>query len=204
MLAATNKDLAVEVKAGRFREDLFYRLNVVPLEVPPLRERREDIPDLCRHFLDLYAAENDQPVKTLSAEALARLTGRPWRGNIRELRNVLERLAILGDSAEIGERDIELLVPGGEESETRDAPASPLAAITPEAIREAGGLIEVRRQIETRCVEVCLDRTGGNVSQAARWLGVERTNLHKKMQALGLEARPPRSGTDDREQGEDS
>jgi len=102
-----------------------------------------------------------------------------------------------------GERDVELLVPGVEESETRDAPASPLAAITPEAIQEAGGLTEIRRQIETRCVEVCLDRTGGNVSQAARWLGVERTNLHKKMQALGLEARPPRSGMDDREQGEE-
>jgi two-component system nitrogen regulation response regulator NtrX len=206
VLAATNKDLAAEVEAGRFREDLFYRLNVVPLEVPPLRERTGDIPELCQHFLALYAQENDLPVKTLSPGALAQLGTRPWRGNIRELRNIIERLAILSDRPVISERELELLVPAGERGGTSidSLPAYSLDAVSAEDIRSEGGLNEMRRQFEKRCVEACLDHTGGNVSQAARLLRIERSNLHKKMQALGLEARPPRPIPGDRRGGDKS
>jgi two-component system nitrogen regulation response regulator NtrX len=204
VLSATNKDLAAEVGAGSFREDLFYRLNVVPIRVPPLRERPGDIPDLCRHFLALYAEENGLPAKILSPEVLAELATRPWRGNIRELRNVIERLAILSDGPEITGRDIESLVPVGERGDAAldRSPAVSPETVTAEHIREGGGLNEMRRQFEKRCVEACLDHTGGNVSQAARWLGVERSNLHKKMQALGLEARPPRPTPGERQEGD--
>jgi two-component system nitrogen regulation response regulator NtrX len=201
VLAATNRDPVAGVKSGRFREDLFYRLNVVPIVVPPLRERREDIPALCRHFLELYALENELPVKKLTPGALAQLTERSWRGNIRELRNVLERLAILGDGPDIDEQDVETLVPMTGANPLGEGSSASLTAITPEAIQEAGGLAGLRRLIEERCVTVCLDRTHGNVSQAARWLGLERTNLHKKMQALGLEARPPRPSNEEPEEG---
>jgi two-component system nitrogen regulation response regulator NtrX len=206
VLAATNKDLAAEVEAGRFREDLFYRLNVVPIGVPALRDRAEDIPRLCEHFLALYAQENDLPVKTLSTGALAQLRVLPWRGNIRELRNIIERLAILSDRAVISEPDIETLVPagkpGGAASGERGSPT--LDSVTAEDIRSGGGLNEMRRQFEKRCVEACLDHTAGNVSQAARWLGIERSNLHKKMQALGLEARPSRPAPGSRQEGDPS
>jgi DNA-binding NtrC family response regulator len=205
--------LAAEVTGGRFREDLFYRLNVVPLEVPPLRDRREDIPELCRHFLELYARENDLPVKTLGAAALKRLQSRSWRGNIRELGNAIERLAILSDGMEITEADIETLVPGDDGAPAMSPGADPASdstqaplpvPLTPEDIQRMGGLAAVRRDLERQCIKICLTRTGGNVSQAARWLGIERTNLHKKIVALGLEARPLPQGTEDRGEGETS
>jgi DNA-binding NtrC family response regulator len=225
VLAATNKTLTDEVRAGRFREDLFYRLNVLPLTVRPLRERSEDIPLLCRHFLERYADENALPLKTLTPEAMERLRSRSWPGNIRELGNVIERLAILSEGSRITERDIEALTPAEEVAlDSRpeaagvqgvEAPAdSPAGAegsvagsrdtVTPEDIRRGGGLGQVRRDFERRCIEACLDHTGGNVSEAARWLGIERSNLHKKMQALGLRARPPRPRVDDRQEGDRS
>jgi len=205
VLAATNKDLEAEVAGGRFREDLFYRLNVVPLAVPPLRERAEDIPELCDHFLEGYARDNGLPPRTLAPEALDALRSRTWRGNIRELRNVLERLAILaegpvitaGDLARLAPTDAPLAGDGPHESLTSGGP-------TPEAIRRGGGLTAARKAFEARCIETCLDRTGGNVAQAARWLGVERTTLHKKMQALGIEGRPSRPGSKETNQGNTS
>jgi DNA-binding NtrC family response regulator len=220
VIAATNKTLLDEVAARRFREDLYFRLNVVPIHVPPLRDRREDIPFLCDHFLRLYAQENDLPRKTLAAEAVRALGRMPWRGNVRELRNVIERLAILSDGPEISFADLASqdasvaaapegtaegpAAPGTETASAaaageparparaRDrAPALPLPGL--DGIRALGGLVAARRLFERRCIEACLDRTGGNVSEAARWLGIERSNLHKKMQAYGLEARPPRA-----------
>jgi transcriptional regulator with GAF, ATPase, and Fis domain len=222
VLAATNKDLPAEVSAGRFREDLFFRLNVVPLAVPPLRERPDDIRRLAEHFLELYAVENELPRKELGAGARERLERMPWRGNVRELRNVIERLAILSDGPVISEDDVRRLAPpdglgdvmaalrpappaveeGDAAQETAaaapgDLPISasgPVASRTPtlDEIRELGGLVEARRDFERRCIEMCLDQSGGNVSKAARLLGVERSNLHKKMVSLGLEARAAR------------
>jgi len=202
VLAATNKDLAAEVKAGRFRADLFYRLNVVPLAVPPLRARTEDIEPLCRHFLALYAHENELPARTLAPQALARLRSRPWPGNIRELRNASARLAILGDGQEIRADDVERLVPRGEDAPAGGPAMATSGAPTPEEIQRLGGLNEARRRFEIQCIEACLDRTGGRVTRAAQLLAMERSNLHKKMQSLGLEARPPRPGADPGEEGD--
>ncbi|MBI5710659.1 MAG: sigma-54-dependent Fis family transcriptional regulator [Candidatus Eisenbacteria bacterium] len=205
VIAATNKDLPAEVAAGRFREDLFFRLNVIPLAVPPLRERPEDIPKLANHFLQLYAAENDLPAKELSPGALGLIRELSWRGNVRELRNVIERLAILSDGPVIREDDLRVLAPVSAAA-LPPGPSAPGPAEEParegwpmpslDEIRAAGGLVHARREFERRCITACLDRTGGNVSQAASWLMIERSNLHKKMQAYGLEARPPRPGSE--------
>jgi two-component system nitrogen regulation response regulator NtrX len=214
VVAATNKDLMAEVARQRFREDLFFRLNVIPLAVPPLRARREDIPLLADHFLRLYAAENDLPAKNLSQEAVDHLRQASWRGNVRELRNVIERLAILSDGPVIGESDLLALAPLAAPDPQTMSAAAPLAAPGPpsasaagsapvspreawpipslDEIRAAGGLVQARRDFERRCIAMCLDRTRGNVSQAAGWLMIERSNLHKKMEAYGLEARPAR------------
>ncbi|NNF06314.1 MAG: sigma-54-dependent Fis family transcriptional regulator, partial [Candidatus Eisenbacteria bacterium] len=190
VIAATNKDLMKEVQGERFREDLFYRLNVIPIVVPPLRERREDIPNLCEHFLTRYAVENDLPRMELSKKATQALSEMPWQGNIRELRNVMERLAILSDGPAIEAGDVELIAPMAAVPQAMNG-----STYDPEAVKAAGGLVAARRDFEKRCIEACLDKTKGNVSQAARWLGIERSNLHKKMQALGLEARPARDAS---------
>ncbi|MCC6653247.1 MAG: sigma-54-dependent Fis family transcriptional regulator [Candidatus Eisenbacteria bacterium] len=198
VLAATNKSLPAEVEAGRFREDLFFRLSVIPLEVPPLRDRASDVPALARHFLRLWSSDNELPARTLSAGASAALGAMRWRGNVRELRNVIERLAILTEGAEIGEEAVRALAGM---SALAAAPASAAAAAPParaagvDDVRAAGGLVAARRDFERRCIEAALDATGGNVSQAAQMLMIERSNLHKKMQALGLEARPQRPGS---------
>ncbi len=202
---ATNKDLTAEVAAGRFREDLFFRLNVVPLAVPPLSARREDIPALAAHFLELYSLDNDLPVPGLAPPALERLTAMEWRGNIRELRNMIERLAILSAGPVISAEDVEALasplgpVPGspgeaGVPAGARKTGPGAWSIPTLDEIQALGGLTGARREFERRCIELGLDRTAGNVSETARRLGVERSNLHKKMQALGLEAHPPRPG----------
>ncbi|MBU1701829.1 MAG: sigma-54 dependent transcriptional regulator [Candidatus Eisenbacteria bacterium] len=196
VLAATNKDLMDEVAAQRFREDLYYRLNVVPLSVPPLRERRCEISLLSNHFLQLYAGENDLPPKSLSQEAQKLLEERRWRGNIRELRNVIERLAILSPGEKITAEDVHLLAPegGAHARASGRRPSTGSAGPDLEEIREMGGLVQARREYEKHCIEVCLDKTGGNVSQAAQWLGIERSNLHKKIQSYGLDKKTQRPG----------
>jgi two-component system nitrogen regulation response regulator NtrX len=194
VLAATNHDLAAEVAAGRFREDLFFRLNVVPIRVPPLRERREDIPTLCEHFLGLYCTENGFARKRLARGALEVLTAEPWPGNVRELQNVIERLVIFAPGGTIGEDELARAGVGPKARRAgadRTAPAEGSGRSGGDAIDEvqqAGGLLEARRLFEKRCIESCLARTEGNVAQAARLLGVERTNLHKKMRSLGIHA----------------
>ncbi len=193
VLAATNKDLAAEVKAGRFREDLFFRLNVVPVHVPPLRERRDDIPLLAEHFLANYLDENGLPQRRFAPEALQLLRSLPWPGNIRELGNAVERLAILARGATIGPEELARLGIGGDlpagaaAPMTAGAPAD--AATTPTAVMAVGGLVAARQEFEKRCVAAALAEAGGNVSQAARLLGIDRTNLHKKIQAYGLAGR---------------
>ena len=193
VLAATNHDLAAEVSAARFREDLFFRLNVVPIRVPPLRERSEDVPPLCEHFLSLYCRENGFPPKRFTKAALDALSAEPWPGNVRELQNVVERLVIFAPGGTITESELALAGVGArgrnESAGVRHAGAARAgSAPSVEEIQRLGGLLEARRLYERQCIEATLERTGGNVAAAARILGVERTNLHKKMRNLGIQA----------------
>jgi len=183
ILAATNKDLPAEVKAGAFREDLYFRLNVVPVHVPSLRERRADVPLLAEHFLSRYLEENSLPPREFSPEALRVLESLPWPGNIRELGNAVERLAILAVGAVIGPEDLARCGVGGDLPARGEATAG---AWDMAAVMAAGGLVAARQEFEKRCIETALAETEGNVSGAARMLGIDRTNLHKKIQAYGL------------------
>jgi DNA-binding NtrC family response regulator len=181
VVAATNKDLAAELAAGRFREDLYYRLAVVPVEIPPLRERRDDIPALTLHFLESTAAANDRRVKRLADAGLALLLAHDWPGNVRELRNVIERLVILtGEAKEIGEADVAALFP-----RARPARGGPARGVSLKAQVQAAA-----REIVVQALEA----NGGQVAATARELGLERSHLYKKMRALGI---PPRAGEEE-------
>ncbi len=188
VLAATNKDLPAEVRAGTFREDLYFRLNVVPVHVPPLRERRDDIPILAEHFLATYVDVNALPPRSFAPEALQLLRSMPWPGNIRELGNVVERLTILGRGTVIGPDDLVRCGVGGD-LPAEDGPpsgASSSGGFSPTDVQAAGGLVAARQEFEKGCIAAALDESRGNVSQAARLLGIDRTNLHKKIQSYGL------------------
>ncbi|MBU1072126.1 sigma-54 dependent transcriptional regulator, partial [bacterium] len=189
VLAATNRDLDEDVRGGGFREDLFFRLNVVPIHMPPLRQRRDDVPLLAVHFLSRYGEENGLPPRTFSPEALKLITRLPWPGNVRELHNAVERLAIMSAGPEITPDDLRT-------TGLLDAAAAPGIAgpegdmpgpLTPASIQGLGGLVKARQAFEAACIRGCLAQTGGNVSGAARLLGIDRTNLHKKIQAYGLD-----------------
>jgi DNA-binding NtrC family response regulator len=183
VLAATNKDLEMEVKEGRLREDLYFRLNVVPIVSPPLRERRSDIPLLASGFLREFSAENGLREKPIDDDVLEALAERPWPGNVRELRNVVERMAILsGDRITLDDLPEE-----GVLSEVRreSTPASELPAMVDEA-GERLTLREYRSRAEKDYILQTLDEVGWNISRAATILGVERTNLHKKMRSYGI------------------
>jgi two-component system nitrogen regulation response regulator NtrX len=171
VLAATNKQLEDEIAAGRFREDLYYRLNVVPIAVPPLRERREDIPLLVAHFLQQFAARDGLPARQVAPEALQRLTALEWPGNVRELRNSLERLVILASSPIIDAADVERLVGrrGAEPSDQVDL----MACATYEAFREVS---------ERAFLLAKLRVFDWNVSETARAIDMPRSNLYKKIE----------------------
>ena len=173
VLAATNKDLEAEIATGNFRSDLYYRLNVIPIEVPPLRARGADIVLLAEHFLRRFAAEEAQPKKKLSPGGAAKLKAYHWPGNVRELRNVIERLAILLPGDTIEAEDIQL--------GTRAEPAPEIASNLP--------LKEAREQFEKQYILGRLRDFGGNVSRTAESLGVERSNLYRKMDAYGIRGR---------------
>jgi DNA-binding NtrC family response regulator len=183
VLAASNKDLEVEVKEGRFREDLYFRLNVVPIVLPPLRERRVDIPLLARGFLRDFCAANGLREKPIDGEVLEALADRPWPGNVRELRNVVERMAILS-----GDRiTLEDLPEEGVLSEGRRESAPP--STVPPVLDHNGQrptLREFRNRAEKDYIVQTLEEVGWNISRAAMILGVERTNLHKKMRSYGI------------------
>jgi two-component system nitrogen regulation response regulator NtrX len=167
VIAATNRSLPEMITDGRFRPDLFYRLNVVQLRVPALRERREDIADLVTYFLADFCARNNTRAKTLHDDVVPVLQAYDWPGNVRELKNVVERMAILAHADEITTESV------------------PLEVVSP-AVRSIGGLHEIRNAAERDRIRQALDEAGWNVSAAARQLGVERTNLHKRMRALGV------------------
>ena len=184
LIAATNKDLEAEVEAGRFRRDLFYRLNVLPVRVPPLRDRQGDIEVLVEHYLDYFRAEYGRPKLALDGPAVERLARYRWPGNVRELRNLVERLVIMSPGDRVGATQVEgLLGTGG------GVPAAAMAgdlAVTLEETDE--GLLRAAVEgAERAIIERELASAGGNVSAAARVLGIDRGNLHKKMKKLGIE-----------------
>jgi len=183
VLAATNKDLELEVKEGRFREDLYFRLNVVPILSPPLRERQSDIHLLAMGFLHEFSRENGLREKPIDDEVLDALAERPWPGNVRELRNVVERMAILsGDRITLDDLPEE-----GVLSEVRREFSPP--SNLPGTLDEAGErltLREYRSRAEKNYILRTLDEVAWNISRAATILGVERTNLHKKMRSYGI------------------
>ncbi|MGB8330769.1 MAG: sigma-54 dependent transcriptional regulator [Polyangiales bacterium] len=183
VLAATNKDLENEVKEGRFREDLYFRLNVVPIVSPPLRERKTDIPLLATEFLREFSIENGLREKPIDDDVLQALSDRPWPGNVRELRNVVERMAILS-----GERiTIDDLPEEGVLSEGRRESAPPSDPPSrPNPTGERLTLREYRSRAEKDYILETLDAVNWNISRAATILGVERTNLHKKMRSYGI------------------
>jgi len=168
IISATNKDLAEEVKKGNFREDLFFRLNVIPIKVPALRERLEDIPLLVDHFLDILAGEYGQQKKSVSPEALSALQKHTWPGNIRELRNVLERLVIMTPSKVIPEVDIL----------ASEAPESDYFGFTT--------LKDARDAFEKEFIARKLKENSWNVSKTAEVLGIERSNLHRKIKTYEI------------------
>jgi two-component system nitrogen regulation response regulator NtrX len=176
VLAATNKDLTAEIRAGRFREDLYFRLNVVPIFVPPLRNRQDDIPQLADHFMALLAAEYGRRPKRLAPEAAARLRQYAWPGNVRELRNVIERLMIMVAGDTITAQDLAFLGRDGvPEPPADEGPAVPLA--------------EARERFERDYILQTLAAQQGNMSRTADVLGVERSNLYKKLRAFGIAPR---------------
>jgi two-component system nitrogen regulation response regulator NtrX len=174
VLAATNKDLEKEMEAGRFRQDLYYRLHVIPLRVPPLRDRKEDIVHLTERFLQDFAAKEGQQPKFLNAAALEKLTAHDWPGNVRELKNIIERLIILTPSNEIRAEDIpELSI----KTET-DASFQEASAAGGDSLRDA------RLDFERQFILKKLEEYDGNISKTAEAIGLERSNLHKKLKSL--------------------
>jgi len=174
VIAATNKNLEEEIARGAFREDLFYRLNVIPLHVPRLQDRREDIPLLVDEFLAEFSAENNVEPKTTSPEALAALTARDWPGNVRELKNVIERLVIMTPGRVIESVDLD-------RAPAATGPPSGLADVL-----DAPSLKEARAEVERAYIRAKLAEHGGNVTQTAEAIGLDRTSLHKKIRALGI------------------
>jgi two-component system nitrogen regulation response regulator NtrX len=173
VLAATNKQLDDEIEAGRFREDLFYRLNVVPIEVPPLRDRTDDIPDLVEHFVARLAARGGMPSRRFLPDAIRALQARSWPGNVRELRNAVERLLILAPRREIAAADVERLLPDGGRAGLHVLPGG-------------GTFEEFRQQAEREFLAAKLRQFHWNVAETARALDMPRSNLYTKIEKYGL------------------
>jgi DNA-binding NtrC family response regulator len=208
IISATNRDLIADVKAGRFREDLFYRLHVFPISVPPLRKRPEDVAELARHFLKRIAAEEGKRVSALSGETLAMLSAYRWPGNVRQLENAIFRAVVLADGEEIGVDEFPQLAAhaGGEPDGAQPvfAPSPATAAALPDAreVGEPAGLTvagptlpltdargEARRldEIEKDAIRFAIAHYRGQMSEVARRLGIGRSTLYRKLEGLGLD-----------------
>jgi two-component system nitrogen regulation response regulator NtrX len=179
-LSATSRDLAQEIAGGRFREDLFYRLNVVPVRLPPLCERREDIPELANHFLARFASERRIPTPVLSDEAMAALQAHDWPGNVRQLRNIIERTIILAPCERVQRIEADMLP-----SEILESQGS--AGLSSQAMMIMGSpLREARESFEREYLKIQIRRFSGNISRTASFIGMERSALHRKLKALGI------------------
>jgi two-component system, NtrC family, nitrogen regulation response regulator NtrX len=178
VLAATNKDLRAEIAAGRFREDLYFRLNVVPISVPALRDRRDDVPLLADHFMAILAKEYGRRAKRFDADAVDALQRYSWPGNVRELRNVIERLMIMVPGDRVAARDLMFLEQGAAQSSTSDSVVTPIMP-----------LHDARDDFERQYILRALAAQQGNISRTADVLGVERSNLYRKMRSFGIAPR---------------
>ena len=180
VIAATNKDLQQEIAAGRFREDLYYRLNVVPLRMPSLRERRDDVAPLAMHFLNRAAEAMGLPLRQLSSDALAVLQSYSWPGNVRQMRNVMEWLIIMAQTDENGAIKAESLPP-----ELVDGNVSVLRSELSGDIMSMP-LREARETFEKQYLAAQINRFGGNISKTSHFVGMERSALHRKLKMLGI------------------
>jgi two-component system nitrogen regulation response regulator NtrX len=178
VISSTTRNLAAEIAAGRFREELYHRLNVVPIEVPPLEDRREDIPELARHFIETFNREQGLTLRDLGEDAAAMLQTMSWPGNVRQLRNVIERVLILGEgTGPIEARDL----PSQSEQPAGDGEDFALSAsLTTLPLREA------RELFERQYLMAQINRFGGNISRTASFVGMERSALHRKLKSLGV------------------
>ncbi|WP_333572048.1 nitrogen assimilation response regulator NtrX [Sphingomonas sp.] len=180
VVSATARDLMAEIAAGRFREDLYYRLNVVPVPIPALTDRREDIPALVEHYVAHYAAERRVPTPEIAADAMVALQSHDWPGNVRQLRNVVERTVILAPGDRIGRIDVDLLPPEvlGRQNDGGSGMASNAIMGAP--------LKEARESFEREYLRVQIRRFSGNISRTASFIGMERSALHRKLKLLGI------------------
>jgi DNA-binding NtrC family response regulator len=211
IISATNRNLIADVKSGRFREDLFYRLHVFPITVPPLRERPEDIPDLVRHFLVRFAAEEGKRIRAVSADALALLNAHPWPGNVRQLENAVFRAVVLADGDEIGmgefpqlalQRSMPAPTIAPADEVLHERTAAPLIleeapAMIPHALSslpdadalpllDASGQVRPLEELEAEVIRFAISRYRGQMSEVARRLRIGRSTLYRKLDDLGL------------------
>jgi two-component system nitrogen regulation response regulator NtrX len=185
IIAATNRDLPRAVTEGGFREDLYFRLNVIPIVVPSLREHAEDVPALVRHFAALLRVRSAQRAPTWGEDAIAALTRYPWPGNVRELQNIVERLAILHAGSAIGAAQVQQVLPQAGLIPLRSTPAS-VPAVAP--VIDAP-LSDALDRYEREMIEKALAGANGNIAEAARRLQTDRPNLYRRMKRLGIETR---------------
>lgn len=186
VVAATNKDLKAEIQRGNFREDLYYRLNVIPFVIPPLRERREDIPILAAYFLREFSSAHGRPQRALTDEALRVLGSYSWPGNVRELKNLIERIVILTPEAEMGAPIaaatlLDYLELDAIHAQLASAPVAEGSDDSPKNLRDA------RQEFEKDFILKTLRELDWNVSKAAQALGIERSHLHRKIKSYGIE-----------------
>jgi DNA-binding NtrC family response regulator len=216
VISATNRNLIADVKAGRFREDLFYRLHVFPIAVPPLRERLEDIPDLVRHFLVRFCAEEGKAVKGVSADAMTLLKAARWPGNVRQLENAVFRAVVLADGEEIGTQEFPQiaareaaaddaspapLVPDG--GETRLGGEQPLVvesvpSFAPDRMALLDGASHLRPldELEAEIIRFAIAHYRGQMSEVARRLRIGRSTLYRKLEGFQLSDRNRQPDTD--------
>ena len=171
LVAATNRNLRKLVSEGKFREDLFYRLSVVAVDLPPLRERREDIPLLVKAFLDEFSRENNKQVRELTPEALNLLLAYDWPGNVRELRNALEQMVVLARAERLTVRDVPAQIRGSVD-------------VTKISVVRVGMTVE---EAERQLIKQALKETDGNRTKAAKKIGISRRTLHRKLKEYKLE-----------------
>lgn len=213
LVCATNRNLEHEVRKGTFREDLFYRINVVPIYLPPLRERKEDIPLLVQHFTQRFARELNRPVPTFTPAAMELLVNYSWPGNVRELEHAIERVLVVSDAMEIGVEHLPFVIANAESTPPQPAEATvQMAPSVPRAIEigerlefDANGRLDLPKltdEIERRAIEEALRRSRGVITEAARSLNITRRMLRYKMDKLGIP--PPRSAVAEPPDDEDS
>jgi len=178
IISATNKEVPLEVAAGRFREDLFYRLNVIPITVPPLRDRREDLPLLIDYFFRKYRGTTGQAIPSFTPEALSVLQSHPWPGNIRELKNYLERLSLMTSDLEIDAEEAKSFLGNGKHDPTLTSPLTPWSHL---------GLNDAKDAFEKAFIEEKLRENRYNVSRTAQTLGLYASNLHTKLKKFAIE-----------------